>query len=36
MHPFHPFETLTTRMAGELRAAVPLYGGPPMADPLHA
>ena len=66
MHPFHPSETLTIRMAvpadaealrrlaqldsaptpapapmliaevaGELRAAVPLYGGREIADPFH-
>lgn len=66
MHPLHPSETLTIRLAvpadaealrllaqldsvptpalgpmliaevvGELRAAVPLYGGPPIADPFH-
>ncbi len=66
MHPFHPSETLTIRMAvpadaealrrlaqldsaptcapapmliaemaGELRAAVPLYGGRPIADPFY-
>jgi hypothetical protein len=66
MHPFHPSQTLTIRMAvsadaealrrlaqldsaptpapapmliaevaGELRAAVPLYGGRPIADPVH-
>ena len=66
MHPFHPSETLTIRMAasadaealrrlaqldsaptpapapmliaevaGELRAAVPLYGGRAIADPFH-
>src|SRR5688572_22794764 len=66
MHPFHPSEALTIRMAvpadaealrrlaqldsaptparapmltaevaGELRAAVPLYGGRAIADPFH-
>ena len=66
MHPFHPSETLTIRMAvsadaaglrrlaqldsaptpalapmliaevaGELRAAVPLYAGREIADPFH-
>jgi hypothetical protein len=66
MHPFHPSETVTIRMAasadaealrrlaqldsaptpgpapmliaevaGELRAAVPLYGGTAIADPFH-
>jgi hypothetical protein len=66
MHPLHPSDTLTIRIAGsadaealrrlaqldsaptpapapmliaevagELRAAVPLYGGPPIADPFH-
>ena len=66
MHPFHPSETVTIRMAvsadaealrrlaqldsaptpgpapmliaevaGELRAAVPLYGGSEIADPFH-
>jgi hypothetical protein len=66
MHPFHPTETLTIRMAvtadtealrrlaqldsaptpapapmliaevaGELRVAVPLYGGRPLANPFH-
>jgi hypothetical protein len=30
-----PAPTLIAEVAGELRAAVPLYGGRPLADPFH-
>jgi hypothetical protein len=30
-----PAPMLIAEVAGELRAAVPLYGGRPMADPFH-
>jgi hypothetical protein len=30
-----PAPILIAEVAGELRAAVPLHGGPPMADPFH-
>ena len=30
-----PAPMLIAEVAGELRAAVPLYGGPPIADPFH-
>src|SRR5688572_13871159 len=30
-----PAPMLIAEVAGELRAAVPLHGGPPLADPFH-
>ena len=30
-----PAPMLIAEVAGELRAAVPLFGGPPIADPFH-